>query len=177
MYITLYFGETGDSCCIELIIILFRTWKVNILVKCTISNILWGARMKACYRAGAPNKSNYAIMESRCGLRRYCICNLMCAKVNMFVRLPLKRATVLHKWFLVPYNEDSFSWLLLLAVTLPETIFLLVLSYCDWMTVEWKQAHNLTYNYSWAISVRTQEVVSAPVFLFSWYEDKYRQIC
>lgn len=88
----------------------FWTWKVNILLKCTISNILWGARMKACYRA--PNKSNYAIMESRCGVRRYCVCNLMCAKVNMFVRLPLKRATVLHKWILVPYNEDSFScWL------------------------------------------------------------------
>lgn len=102
----------------------FCTWKSKYLKMHNIQHFSVGcARMKASYRAVAPNKSNYAIMEGMCRLQRYCICNLMCAKVNMFVRLPLKRATVLHKWFLVPYNEDSFSWLLLLAVTLPRTIF------------------------------------------------------
>lgn len=163
MYIILCISRRwGDAHCTVLIIIFFWTWKANILLKCTISNILRGARMKACYRAETSPKSNYAIMESRCRD----ICNLMCAKVNMFVRLPLNRVTVLHKWFLVLYNEDSFSWLLLLAVTLPRSTFSLVLSYCDWMTVEQKQAHNLTYNYSWTVSGRTQEVVFVPCFCY-----------
>ncbi len=87
VYNGLQFQEMGDEHCNVLIILFFQTCKANNLSKC-ICSIYWGARMKACYRAEAPPKSNYAIIERRCRD----ICNLMCAKVNMFVRLPLNSA-------------------------------------------------------------------------------------
>lgn len=37
-------------------------------------------------------------------------------------------------------------------MTLPGSIFSLVLSYRDWTAAEWKQASNLTYSYCWAFS-------------------------
>lgn len=102
----------GDANWAALISVSSSNLQPSILLICT-STVLQGAN--TWYRAEAPPKHNYAIMESRCRESR----NLICAKVNMFVRLPLNRVTTLHKWFLVLYNTDCFSWLPLLALTLP----------------------------------------------------------
>lgn len=77
----------------------FWTRKVNILVKCTISNV-GGARTRA---------KQIKLCHNGKWVQRYCLCELVCARVNMFVRLALKRATELHKRLLVPLNEDSLT--------------------------------------------------------------------
>lgn len=92
VYHTLPFQGMGDSHCTVLMIIYSLNMGSKYPVE-THTQHPMRCQRKLAYRAEAPPKSNYAIMESRCRD----ICNLMCAKVNMFVRLPLNRVTVLHK--------------------------------------------------------------------------------